>query len=91
MDYFDLIKELWKGEPNPKKAEKAMKILGWICIFGAIWNFVWYCIDPFEKSPFNLPPSYPYFALIGLLLIGMLFFRSARGIKERELYGKRSG
>jgi hypothetical protein len=91
MDYFDLIKELWKGEPNPKKAEKAMKILGWICIFAAIWNFALYYIGPFEKSPFNLPPSYPYFALTGLLLIGILFLRSARGIRERELYGKRSG
>jgi hypothetical protein len=91
MDYLDFIKELWKGKPDPKKAEKAMKILGWICIFAAIWNFVLYYIGPFEKSPFNLPPSYPYLALIGLLLIGTLFFRSARGIKERELYGKRSG
>jgi len=91
MDYLDFIKELWKGKPDPKKAEKAMKILGWICIFAAVWNFALYYIGPFEKSRFNLPPSYPYLALIGLLLIGMLFLRSARGIKERELYGKRSG
>jgi hypothetical protein len=91
MDYFDLIKELWKGKPNPKKAGKAMKILGWICILTAIWNFVFYYIGPFEKSPFNLSPSYPYLALISLLLIGVLFLRSARGIKERELYGRRSG
>lgn len=91
MDYFDLIKELWKGKPDPKKAEKAIKVLGWICIFAAVWNFVLYYIGPFEKSPFNLPPSYPYLALISLLLIGTLFLRSGRGIKERELYGKRSG
>jgi hypothetical protein len=91
MDYFDLIKELWKGEPNSKKAEKAMKILGWVCILAAIWNFVLYYIEPFEKSPFNLPPSYPYLALISLLLIGALFLRSARGINERELYGRRLG
>jgi len=50
MDYLDFIKELWKGEANPKKAEKAMKILGWICIFAALWNFVLYYIKPFEKG-----------------------------------------
>lgn len=91
MDYLDFIKELRKGEPDPKKAEKAMKILGWICILGAIWNFVMYYIGSFEKSPFNLPPSYPFFALIGLLLLGTLFLRSARGIKERASWGKKSG
>ena len=91
MDYLDFIKERRKGEPNPKKAEKAMKILGWICIFGAIWNFVLYYIGSFEKSPFNLPPSYPYLALIGLLFLGVLFLRSAHGIKEKASWGKRSG
>ncbi len=91
MDYLDLIKELWKGEPNPQKAEKAMKILGWICILAAIWNFVFFYIGPSEKKLFNLPPSYPYLALISLLAIGALFLRSGHGIKERELYGKRSG
>ena len=68
-----------------------MKILGWICILGAIWNFVIYYIGSFKKSHFNLPPSYPYLALIGLSLLGALFFRSARGIKERASWGKRSG
>jgi hypothetical protein len=28
MDYFDFIKELRKGEPDPKKAEKAMGSMG---------------------------------------------------------------
>lgn len=91
MDYFDFIKELRRGEADPKKAEKAMKILGGICIFGALWNFVLYHIGLFDKSPFNLPPSYPYLALIILSLLGILFLLSARGIKERMTWGKRSG
>lgn len=91
MDYLDFLKELRKGEPDPKKAEKAMRILGWICILGAIWNLVMEYLGPFGKGPFNLPPFHVYLALIGLSLLGMLFFRSARGIKERVLWGKRSG
>lgn len=91
MDFFDFIRELRKGEPDVKKAAKAMKILGWICVFGAIWNYVIYYIAPFEKSPFNLPPSYPYLALMILLLLGALFLFSARGIKEWKPWGKQSG
>jgi hypothetical protein len=91
MDFFDFIRELRKGEPDVEKVAKAMKILGWICVFGAIWNYVIYYIAPFEKSPFNLPSSYPYFALMILLSLGSLFFFSARGIKEREPWGKQSG
>ena len=91
MDYLDFIRELRKGGSDPKKAEKAMKILGWICIFGAIWNFVLYYVGPFNKSPFNLPPSYPYLGLISLSLLGTLFLHSARGIKERASWGKKSG
>ena len=91
MDFFDFIKELRKGEPDIGKAQKAMKILGWICIVGALWNFIIYFIAPFKDSPFNLPPQYPYLALISLLLIGALFFRSSRGIGEMEPWGKKSG
>jgi hypothetical protein len=91
MDFFDFIKELRKGEPDIGKAQKAMKILGWICTVGALWNFIIYFIAPFKESPFNLPPEYPYLALIALLLVGALFFRSSRGIREMEPWGKKTG
>lgn len=91
MDFFDFIKELRKGEPDIGKAQKAMKILGWICTVGALWNFIIYFIGPFKGSPFNLPPEYPYLALISLLFLGALFFRSSRGIREMEPWGKKTG
>jgi hypothetical protein len=91
MDFFDLVKELRKGEPDVTKAAKAMKILGGICIFGAVWNYGIYYIAPFEKSPFNLPPEYPYLALISLSLLGALYLLSARGIKAMEPWGKKLG
>lgn len=73
MDFFDIIKELRKGYPDFDKAGKAMKILGWICIVGALWNYALYYIAPFDESPFNLPSSFPYLALISLLFLGGLF------------------
>ncbi len=91
MDFFDFIRELRKGEPDIRKAEKAMKILGWICTVGAFWNFIIYFIAPFKESPFKLPPQYPYLALIILLFLGALFFRSSRGIREMEPWGKKTG
>jgi hypothetical protein len=91
MDFFDFIKELRNGEPDTRKAEKAMKILGWICTVGALWNFIIYFIAPFKESPFNLPPQYPYLALTVLLFLGALFFRSSRGIREMEPWGKKTG
>jgi hypothetical protein len=91
MSFFDFIRELRKGEPDVKKAAKAMKILGWICVFGAIWNFVIFYLAPFDKSPFNLPESYPYLVLIIFLSLGAIFLFSARGIKERAPWGKQLG
>lgn len=91
MDFFDLINELRKGKPDIKKAEKAMKVLGWICVVGAVWNFAIYFIAPFKESPFKLPAQYPYLALTSLLFLGTLFFRAARGIKEMESWGKKTG
>lgn len=87
MDYFDLIKELRKGEPNIKKAEKAMKTLGWICFFGAIWNFIVPLLAPSEKNFFNFPKSYPIVALVSLSIVGILFFFSSRGIRQRAQWG----
>ena len=91
MSYFDFIRELRKGEPDPKKAAKAMKILGWICLFGAIWNYVISYLAPFHESPFNFPASYPWLALIILLSLGAMFLLSARGIKEGASWGKKLG
>lgn len=91
MSFFDLIRELRKGEPNIKKSAKAMRILGWICVIGAVWNFAIYFIGPFEESPFNIPDHYPYLALIILLSLGAAFFHSARGISDGASWGKKLG
>ncbi len=90
MDFLDLISELRTGKPDIRKAEKAMKGLGWLCVVGALWNYALYFIGPFRDKPFNLPELYPYAALVSLLIVGALFFRSARGIREMEPWGKRT-
>ncbi len=86
MDYFDLINELRKGEPNIRKAERAVKTLGWICIFGAVWNFIMPLIVSFEGNPF-LPESFPLVAFISLLIVGVLFLISSRGIGQKAKWG----
>ncbi|MBN1142728.1 MAG: hypothetical protein JXB25_13180 [Deltaproteobacteria bacterium] len=91
MDFFDLIKELRKGAPDIGKAQKAMKILGWISVGAALWNFAFAFFLPFEKIPFQLPPHYPLAALVSLLFIGALFFLAAGGIREMEPWGKKTG
>lgn len=91
MGYLDLIGELRTGKPDPQKAERAMKALGWLCIVGGLWNYVMYFIGRFREGPFNLPEVYPYLALGSLVIVAALFFRAARGIREMEPWGKRTG
>jgi hypothetical protein len=91
MDFFDIIKELRKGDPDVKKAGKAMKILGWLCIVGALWNYAFYYLAPFDETPFTLPASYPYLALISFLFLGGLFLYSSQAIKRMQPMGKRAG
>ncbi|MDH3973904.1 MAG: hypothetical protein OEV42_06455 [Deltaproteobacteria bacterium] len=91
MDIFDLIKELRKGEPNIEKAAKVMKVLGGICVGGALCNYTFYYIGPFEESPFNFSPLFPYLALTGLLFLGGLFLYSSKAIKALDPQGKRVG
>ena len=91
MDFFDIIKELRKGEPDSEKAGKAMKIMGWICVVGAIWNYTFYYLASFDEIPFNLPPSYPYLSLISLLFLGGLFLFSSQAIRSMNPIGKKAG
>jgi hypothetical protein len=91
MGFLDLIGELRTGKPDIQKAEKAMKALGWLCVLGALWNYVMYYIGPFSDSPFNFPEFFPHLALGGGVIVGALFFRAARGIREMEPWGKRTG
>jgi len=91
MDFFDLLRELRKGDPDIQKAGKAMKILGWICVVGAIWNYAFYYLAPFDKTPFNLPPSFPYLALISFLFLGGLFLYSSKAIKQLNPAGIKAG
>ncbi len=91
MGYLDFIGELRTGKADLQKAEKAMKALGWLCIVGGLWNYFMYFIGPFRDAPFNLPEVYPYLALVSLGILGALFFRAARGIREMAPWGKRTG
>jgi len=63
--------------------------LGWICLVGAVWNYVLFYIGPFDQDPFNLPPDFPYIALVSLSLLGGLFLLSGRGINASEPWGKK--
>jgi hypothetical protein len=87
MDYLDFIRELRKGEPNIKKAEKALKILGWICIFGAVWNFVFPLVAPSFENSFKFPRSYRLTALVSFSIVGILCRISSRGIKQKAPWG----
>jgi hypothetical protein len=91
MGFIDLIRELRTGEPNLKKAAKAMKFLGWGCLFGGLWNYVLPQVAPFKETGFRLPTYYPVLTLIGFSIIGALFLVSARGILEMESWGKKAG
>jgi hypothetical protein len=91
MSFLDLISELRSGTPDIKKAAKAMKILGWICLGGAVWNLMFIFIFPNEEGGFDLPPEFAYMVVIILAIIGFMFFRSFHGIKEMEPWGKKIG
>ena len=91
MSYFDIIRELRTGEASVEKAVKTLRIVGWICLGVGIWNFGFPYIAPFEESPFNLPEMYPYFALISMTLIGILFLLSSRHIKKDNRTGIKIG
>ena len=91
MDFFDIVKELRSEAPDVDKAARALKILGWICVAGAVWNFCFYFLAPLDEIPFHLPPGYPYLALMSLLFIGALFFYAAKAVKVMAPAGKRSG
>lgn len=91
MSYFYFIRELRKAEPDRAKTRKAMKIMGTVCVFIAIWNLLIYYIAPIEKLPVKLPPSYPYIAFAALMVLGALFFTAQRGIGEGEPWGKKLG
>lgn len=91
MDFFDILKELRSGEPDIDKAARAMKILGWICVAGAVWNFGFYFLAPLDELPFHLPPGYPYIALLSLLFVGALFFYASKAVKTMNPAGKQAG
>lgn len=91
MGFIDLIRELRTDAPDLKKAAKATKYLGWLCLFAGVWNFILPQVAPFKETDFHFPASYPYAALIGFTIVGALFLFSARGIPEMEPWGKRAG
>jgi hypothetical protein len=91
MGLFDLIRELRTCPPDTQKTAKTMTYFGWGCLAGGLWNFLIPQIDTFKHSKLPIPPSYPYFALVGLSVAGALFLFAARGIRDMEPWGKRVG
>lgn len=89
MGFTDLIRELRTGKADPKKAAAGMKILGWVCLFGGVWNFVLPQVAPFKEAGFRLPAGYPVLALLAFFIIGALSLVSARGIRDLEPWGRR--
>ena len=67
-----------------------IRLLGWGCFAGALWNFMLPQFAPFNMA-FQVPSSYLYAALIGFTVIGALCLRAACGIRELEPWGKRTG
>jgi len=91
MSFFDLISYLRTREPNVANTAKVMKVIGWFCILGGAWNYIVPQLMPFARSPFKLPPDYPVFALAIFSFLGGLFILSARGILNKEPWGRRLG
>jgi len=90
MGLLDLLRELRTSEPDPAKAARAVRFLGWACVLAGAWNFVLPQVAPIKESEAPFPTSYPYYALAVLGLIGSLFLLSARGISELTSWGKRA-
>lgn len=91
MGLFDLIGELRSGEPSPKKAARGLKILGWVCFGGGLWNFILPRTAPFHESGFPLPPYFEWVALISFSILGAMFLLASRGVLEMRPWGKRLG
>lgn len=87
MSFFDLLNELRKSKPNLKKAIKAMKVLGWICFAGSVWNLLLPNLIPSGKFQFALPPVQQIGFLASLVAIGVLFMASARGLRRNAPWG----
>lgn len=92
MNESAFFRELRKGRPDIARAERGMKWLSRFCFFAGLWNFGFYFATPYvTRNPFNLPPEYPYLALITLSTVATLSFWSAQRLKEAEPSGKLIG
>ena len=91
MSFFDLIRDLRTREPDAAKTARVMKAMGWFCILAGAWNSAVLHLLPFDRSPFKIPRDYPSFALATFAIIGALSLLSARGILNREPWGRRLG
>lgn len=91
MNTLNILKVLLKGTPNHITVAKAMNIMGAICIVTAIWNYLYDSISPDDSNVFKLPPNYSLTVFLAFLLIGLMFFASARDIRHQKPRGKRIG
>jgi len=91
VSFFDLVGELRTGTPSPRKAEMAMKVLGWGCLVGGVWNAGVIHLTPLEKLPLRLPDGFPWAALVSFTLLGVCFLAAARGIREHKRWGRTLG
>ena len=91
MDYFDILRELRRGEPDIDKTAKALKVLGWLSVAGGLWNFGFYYLAPLEKFSIKLPPNFPHIALIALAALGGLYLYASRAVKDRNPWGRTVG
>lgn len=91
MSFFDIIRDLRIRESDVAKAARTQKIIGWFCFLTGAWNFIVTQLMPFERSPFKLPPGFPVLIFAFFFALGALFLLSARGILNREPWGRRLG
>lgn len=91
IEFFDLLKELRHGTPSVNKAAKALKIIGWMCLAGGIWNFIFPFIIQHENNFLRIPEFYPFLALIIFFVSGILCLISASKIKNLQIGGIKIG
>ncbi|MBE0618618.1 MAG: hypothetical protein IH608_11945 [Proteobacteria bacterium] len=91
MSFLDLVGELRRAAPSPRKAAQAMKGLGRGCLAVGVWNAGFLHLVPLEEFPLRLPVWFLWGALLSLTLVGISFLLAARGIREMRPWGRTLG
>jgi hypothetical protein len=87
----DLFRELRSAVPDPRKAAKAMRTLGWLLVGAGVWNGVVALTGILRRHALPLPEHFALVACVALTGTGLLMLISASGIRHSRVWGIRLG